>query len=106
MPLSEIIIGFNERFGTIFSREDVLYIEQVEGDLLKNTPLCDQARDNSLENFRPAFEDELTGTFLERQDRNAEILDRIMSDDELRRRVFEAMLDSFYREARSIKLKP
>lgn len=103
LSLSEIILGFNERFGTIFSREDVLYIEQVEGDLLKNTPLCDQARDNSLENFRSAFEDELTGTFLDRQDRNAEILDRIMSDDELRRSVFEVMLDSFYRQARNSK---
>lgn len=100
LPLSEIILSFNERFGTVFTREDVLYIEQVEGDLLKNLSLCDQARDNSLENFRPAFEDELTGTFLDRQDRNAEILDRIMSDDDLRRQVFEAMLASFYRQAR------
>lgn len=98
--LSEIILGFNERFGTDFSREDVLYIEQVEGDLLRKDLLREQARDNSLENFRPAFEEELTDTFLERQDRNAGILGRIMSDDDLRLRVFEAMLQSFYHQAR------
>ena len=59
-PLSEVIRTINDRFGTDFTDEDRLLMEQVVGDLAKDEGLSAQARSNSLDNFRHVFEPKAT----------------------------------------------
>src|SRR6202042_2764028 len=54
--LSEIVEVLNERFGTDFTEEDQLLFDQVIGDMQKDEQLGDQARNNTLDQFKLAFD--------------------------------------------------
>jgi len=78
--LSRIIDILNERFGTDFTPADQLTSDQIEEDLVANQELAEQARANSIDNYRFGFEDAFIGTVLDRQTQNAEIVRRILDD--------------------------
>jgi type I restriction enzyme R subunit len=71
--LSKVIDLINERFGTDFAEGDRLLMEQALDDLSANTTLEAQARANTLENFRHAFDPAAIDALLNRNQRNGEI---------------------------------
>ena len=50
--LSQIVDVLNERFATDFTTEDQLFFDQIVVDLKKDGDLGDQARNNSLPQFK------------------------------------------------------
>ena len=99
-PLSEVIRTINDRFGTDFTDEDRLLMEQVVGDLAKDEGLSAQARSNSLDNFRHVFEPKATHAVLERNERNSEIVQQFIANDEIRRLWLDAMIREYHSRAR------
>ncbi|WP_046861615.1 type I restriction endonuclease subunit R [Microvirga massiliensis] len=100
-PLSEVIRLINDRFGTDFSEEDRLLMEQVVGDLGKDEGLAAQARSNTLANFRHVFDPRAMEAVIERMERNEAITEQFMANDELRGMMLNAMMREFYERARS-----
>ncbi len=66
--LSHIVDVLNERFGTDFTKEDQLFFDQVMGDLKQDGELGDQARSNSLDQFKLAFDPKGLAAVLARMD--------------------------------------
>jgi type I restriction enzyme, R subunit len=100
-PLSEVIRTINDRVGTDFTDEDRLLMEQVVGDLAKDEGLSAQARSNSLDNFRHVFEPKATEAVLERNERNSEIVEQFIANDEIRRLWLDAMIREYHSRAQT-----
>jgi len=81
---TEIITVLNDKFGTDFTPEDQLLFDQVVGDLTSDQELADQARNNSLEQFKYAFDPKAMSAFITRMERNEGISSQLMSNEELR----------------------
>ncbi|HEX7245369.1 MAG TPA: DEAD/DEAH box helicase family protein [Solirubrobacterales bacterium] len=89
--LSSIVEILNERFGTNLTEVDKLLFDQFEEGWVADEELSDQARSNSLDNFRLAFERKFLQTIVTRVDDNEEIYKRILDDED-----FQATLAEFY----------
>lgn len=100
-PLSAVIKVINERFGTDFSDEDKLVLDQIAGDMAKDTKLAQQARAGSKDKFKVVFEPQATIAIAKRQIRNEDFINQIMSSEEMRDRVVSALLDDVYNRSQS-----
>jgi type I restriction enzyme R subunit len=99
-PLSKVIDLLNERFGTDFTENDRLFMDQVVNDLATNAGLSEQARTNTMDNFRHAFEPAAMNAVLGRVERNERITEQFMGNPEFRGVVLDAMMREFYHRAR------
>ncbi len=95
--LSEIIEVLNDRFGTEFEVADKLFFDQVEEELVANETLAQQAKSNTIENFRYGFEEEFLNALIGRMDQNQEIFAKILDDAEFGDTVREWMLRKVYK---------
>ncbi len=99
-PLSTIIDVINERFGTDWTEEDKLLFDQISGDMAQNTRLVEQARANSIEQFKQVFDPEVMRAFVQRLGRNEKIVNAFVTNEDLRNTLSDALLKQFYRMAR------
>jgi type I restriction enzyme R subunit len=89
--LSSIIEVLNDRFGTDLTNTDKLLLDQFEESWVADGQLADQARSNSLDNFRLVFDKKFLQTIITRVDANDEIFKKILDDED-----FRATLGEFY----------
>jgi type I restriction enzyme R subunit len=89
--LSSIVEVLNERFGTDLTDVDKLLLDQFEESWVADGELADQAKSNSLENFRLVFDRKFLQTIVTRVGANDEIYKKILDDKE-----FAATLGEFY----------
>lgn len=94
--LSEIIDILNKRFGTEFTEADRYFFSQIEEELIQDERLLQQARSNSIDNFRYGFDDAFLTKLIERMDANQEIFGRIMDDEVFGTLVRDWMLKKVY----------
>ena len=94
--LSEIIDILNQRFGTEFTEADRYFFSQIEEELIQDETLSQQARSNSIDNFRYGFDEAFLTKLIERMDANHEIFGRIMDDEEFGTLVRDWMLKKVY----------
>lgn len=94
--LSEIIEVLNERFGTEFKEADRLFFHQIEEEMVSDAKLKEQAKSNTIENFKYGFEDAFIASLIKRMDQNQGIFTKIMDDDEFSRVVKMLMLEKVY----------
>lgn len=100
-PLSAVIQVINERFGTDFSDEDKLVLDQISGDMVKNDKLAQQARAGSKDKFKVVFEPEAVKAIANRQNRNEEFINQVMSNSEMRNKVIAALLNDVYNRSQT-----
>jgi type I restriction enzyme R subunit len=91
LPLSHIVDVLNERFGLELGESDKLLFNQFEEDWAADTELVDQARSNTLENFRLVFDPKFMDTIVGRMDSNQAIFKQILDDAD-----FKQVLADFY----------
>lgn len=94
--LSEIVSAFNERHGTMFSREDFLRLERVNQEILEDDDLREMIRNNPEDVVRPEFEALFMGALIRMFQRDTEMQSAVMSDNEAR----EMAIRHFFRTAR------
>jgi type I restriction enzyme R subunit len=99
-PLSAVITIINDKFGTDFDESDKLLIDQWQSDLAKDDALTEQARTNDLDNFRHAFDPKAISVMLNRSERNSQLFDQFMADDDMRRMLLSALAAEFHANAR------
>lgn len=95
--LSQIIEDLNERFGTEFTDEDRVFIEELENRLVQHAGLEASVRANTPENARLTF-DHVVGDLLQDMvETNFELYKRV-TDDPKFGRYFKDLLFGRYRE--------
>lgn len=94
--LSNIVEILNDRFGTDLTDVDKLLLDQFEESWVADPELTDQARNNSLDNFRLAFDRKFLQTIVTRVDDNEEIYKKILDDEDFKTAVSEFYLRKVY----------
>lgn len=96
--LSQILEALNEAFATDFTDADRLMVSQITGNMLSNDDLMNKVRNNPKENvaaiFDKFFNKELVNIF----NSNKSFYDKIITNDQLRERLEEDLLDLLYEE--------
>lgn len=94
--LSEIITILNQRFSTDFTDADKYFFSQIEEELIQNESLSQQAKSNSIQNFKYGFDDIFLTTLIERMEDNQDIFTKIIDDLEFGDAVRDWMLKRVY----------
>jgi len=75
---------------------DRYFFSQIEEELIQDETLSQQARSNSIDNFKYGFEEVFLTKLIEHMDANHEIFGRIMDDEEFGTLVRDWMLKKVY----------
>jgi type I restriction enzyme R subunit len=89
--LSKIVEVLNERFGLDLGEADQLLFDQFEESWAADHELVDQAKNNSIENFKLVFDPKFINTIVTRMDANQSIFKQVLDDQE-----FQDILKDFY----------
>ena len=95
--LSEIINVLNNRFGTEFNEADKLFFDQIEAELVADGKLSEQAKNNSISNFKFGFDDVFMDKLIGRMDQNQDIFSKMMDDIDFGTLVKDYMLKKVYK---------
>lgn len=96
--LSSILDKLNERFGTSFSESEYLFRDQVRDDILNDEDMRQKAKNNSLENFKFAFEKSFMDFTIERMSSNQEFVMKILEHEEFRGYIMQEMMHEVYQQ--------
>ena len=96
--LSEIIGLLNKRFGTEFTEADKLFFDQIEAELVADSKLGEQAKSNTIANFKFGFEDIFMDKLIGRMEQNQDIFTKMMDDKEFGGLVRDYMLKKVYQK--------
>jgi type I restriction enzyme, R subunit len=99
--LSSIIEVLNEHFGTDLTDVDKLLLDQFEESWVADSELADQARNNTMDNFRLVFDKKFLQTIVTRVGSNEEIFKRILDDQDFRAALGEFYLRKVYERLQS-----
>ncbi len=99
--LSEIVETLNERFGLELDEQDKLLFDQFEETWLADPEVADQARNNTLDNFRLVFDRTFLNTVVSRMDDNEAIFKRILDDPDFQAVLMDLYANRVYRRARA-----
>ena len=94
--LSSILDKLNDRFGTAFTETDFLSREQVKADMLNSEEVCQQAKSNTKDNFKFAFERSFINFVIDRMSTNQTFYTKILEDEEFKTYIMQDMLDEVY----------
>ena len=86
----------NKRFSTEFNDADKLFFDQIEAELVADTKLAQQARSNTIENFKFGFDDIFMDKLISRMEQNQDIFSKMMDDQEFGGLVRNYMLKKVY----------
>jgi type I restriction enzyme R subunit len=98
--LSAIVDELNERFGLKLDDRDQLLFDQFERGWIDDGDVIAQARSNTIENFRLAFDRRFMDTVIDRMDENDAIFKRILDDPEFQQVLKDFYAKRVYRKAR------
>lgn len=95
--LSEIVNVLNKRFGTEFTEADKLFFDQIEEELVADDRLMEQAKSNTLDNFKFGFEEALMDKLIGRMEQNQDIFSKMMDDKDFGAIVRNYMIKKVYK---------
>ena len=90
----------NQRFSFEFSEGDKIAVEQWAADMLDDEIIIAQARGNSYDNFHMANSDIVMEKAFARNERNPEVLTKLLANAQAWDMVRDAILRSVYDQAR------
>ena len=70
--------------------------DQIEEELVANEELAEQARVNSIDNYKYGFEDAFTDAVIDRKAQNEEIFTRILDDGDFAGAVRAYLMQKVY----------
>jgi type I restriction enzyme R subunit len=99
-PLSQIVDTLNDLFGLNLDERDQLLFDQFEETWLADPTVTDQAKNNTLDNFRLVFDREFIKTLIGRMDDNEAIVRRVLDDPDFKAALMDLYATRVYRRAR------
>ncbi|SHJ97113.1 type I restriction enzyme, R subunit [Hathewaya proteolytica DSM 3090] len=103
-PLSELVDKLNDKFGTDFTKEDMLIVEQFISDMDKNEELRTQACNNSAEHFKYPFNDAFMNIVIDRMVQNQSFCERVLDDEKFGNTVKDLLVDVVYDRLRQAQI--
>lgn len=100
-PLSKIIADLNQQFGTKFTKEDLVLIEQIEQKAGQDEQLKQQVAASSLQAARMSFEEVAQDLLHDHIDSNFKFYKKVQNDQELSKELFDRLFERFYRNRNS-----
>lgn len=94
--VSHLIDELNEAFGTDFTVADQLFFDQVEQAAIENEEIVQAVNANSLDSFTEYLSGKLIDLFLTRLAGNEEVCNKVMSTEELRKKVAKRLAKHIY----------
>lgn len=98
--LSEIIEVLNERFGTDFKESDQLFFEQIVAESTSDPVVVERALANELDNFALAMRASLEGKMIDREEKNAKIVERYLNEKDFQDATFTLLMRRIFDEIR------
>ena len=98
--LSEILGTVNRRFDFDFTDADKIAVEQWAADMMGDGSIIAQARSNTFETFSMANADAVMEKAFARNERNPEVLSKLLANAQAWEIVRDAVLRSVYRQAK------
>src|SRR5579884_1425510 len=99
-PLSQIIRELNERFGTAFTEEDRIFIEQLETKLTNNEALEKAVKVNTPENVRLTFNHVVNDKLQEMIETNFKFYKQVTDDPDFAKTFLDWLFDRYLQKAR------
>ncbi|MFS0878697.1 type I restriction endonuclease subunit R [Metabacillus niabensis] len=96
--LSSILEKLNERFGTEFTEEDLLFDEQVVSTMTKSEDVQVRAKNNSYDNFRLAMKERIIDFVIDRMEANEKYTHKILGDQEFQSYFIDKIIAEVYAE--------
>jgi type I restriction enzyme R subunit len=103
-PLSELIDRINQVFGADLGPEAMLTIEQVQDKMVANDTLAEQAKANSIENYRHGFDPAFLDALVELRQGNVKFFNRAIEDEGFRQFIADSLRPEVYRRQRKADL--
>jgi type I restriction enzyme, R subunit len=97
-PLSQIIEALNERFGTDFSEEDRLLLEQFVVRAVKDEAVIKTAFANSLDKFQLGVKPIFDALMLQRLTENDQFVTRYMEDPDFSKTIYPMLVKAVYQD--------
>ena len=95
--LSEIIKIFNDHFGADnFSEGDKLFVDQIQNDMMNDETLLTQAKNNSKDNFKIAFDKTFIKKAMGRMSKNEKVFTKMMNDEDFQSAIKVYLLEQVY----------
>ncbi len=95
--LSLILQTLNERFGTVFKEEDVVFIEELESRVDAAPALAGSLAVNPLDTVKLTFQNLVGDTLQEMMDANFTLYQRVTDDEEFGKFFFAVLFERFMR---------
>ena len=95
-PLSEIIEGVNERFGTDFTEGERLFLRQVQEDAIREQSVREMALANPFEKFSLGIREHLIKLMMGRMADNDALVTRCLNDPDFQEVVFTGLLRAIF----------
>lgn len=102
--LSTIIEQLNKRFGTDFTAADQLSVEQIKEDFARDAEMITKAKNNSMEDFRYAFQKAFMGKVVDRMSQNEKFFMKILDDEQFANALMELMLSEVYDKLQNVEI--
>lgn len=99
--LSSILKNLNEKYGTEFSESEKLASEQIEHNLKTNENLKIQAKANTLNNFKYAYEKVFMDSVVNEYGKNKDFYGKILTDEEFKGNLMSMMMVAVYNDLRN-----
>lgn len=96
-PLSKIIEELNQQFGTKFTEEDRVVIEQLEQKLGQDPQLDQQVAAGSKQAARMSFEEVAQDLLHDLIDSNFRFYKKVQDDQEISKELFDRLFERYYR---------
>jgi type I restriction enzyme R subunit len=96
--LSQIIKDLNDAFGTDFSDDDRIFLEQVKRNMLSNKDLTNKMEQNSRENVEAVFDNYFDSEMSGLLNNNMDLYKRVVDNDKLRNKLKLSLLELLYEE--------
>lgn len=96
--LSQILEALNEAFATDFTDTDRLLVSQITGNMLSDDELMNKVRNNPKENVAAIFDKFFNKELIHIFNSNKSFYDKISTNDQLRERLKQDLLDLVYEE--------
>tara|TARA_R110000751_G_scaffold236480_1_gene337752 strand:- start:4077 stop:4313 length:237 start_codon:yes stop_codon:yes gene_type:complete len=74
-----------------------LFFDQIEAELVADDKLSEQARNNSMDNFKFGFEDAFMDKLIGRMEQNQDIFSKMMDDKDFGMLVKDYMLKKVFK---------
>jgi type I restriction enzyme, R subunit len=95
-PLSSVITVLNDRFGTDFTDEDRLFLEQIKEKASKDQQVIETALANPKDKFKIGIRKLIEGLMIQRLEENGKIVTRYVEDQDFQNVAFDGLADEIF----------